>query len=58
MSCGKKGCGEKKLVGLISHPTEKAMALLNADYKIILPQYNAYGERTESQEKSAKKYNQ
>jgi predicted CXXCH cytochrome family protein len=44
-----KGCGEKKLVGSISHPTEKAMALLNADFKITLPQYDVYGERTDSQ---------
>lgn len=45
-SCHRKGgCSEKKLVGSISHPTEKPISLLGADYKLDLPMYDPSCER-------------
>lgn len=43
-----KRCGEKKLVGQNTHPTETAMNLLESPDKINLPQYDGYGQRTET----------
>ncbi|MGA1844620.1 MAG: cytochrome c3 family protein, partial [bacterium] len=38
------GCGEKKLIGRNTHPTERDMSLLKADHAIGLPQYDRSGE--------------
>ncbi|MBN2373197.1 hypothetical protein JXL19_05370 [bacterium] len=49
LSChSPKKCGEKKLTGLISHPTEKAMSLMGEEYKISYPQFDLSGRRTDN----------